>query len=107
MHRLAIAASAAVLLAASAHAQAADPKIAARVDKVLAGTPLIDGHNDLAEQVRGRFGGRLDRVDLRADTSKILADGVPMMTDIPRLKAGRVGGQFWSVFIPSSFDGPL
>ena len=30
-----------------------------------------------------------------------------MMTDIPRLKAGRVGGQFWSVYIPSSFDGPI
>ena len=93
--------------AASAAAQPADPMIAARVEKVLKATPLIDGHNDLAEQVRGRFGGKLDRVDLRADTSKILADGVPMMTDIPRLRAGHVGGQFWSVFIPSSFDGPI
>jgi membrane dipeptidase len=74
---------------------------------VLKATPLIDGHNDLAEQVRGRFAGRLDRVDLNGDTSKLLAAGVPMMTDIPRLRAGRVGGQFWSVFIPSSFDGPI
>jgi membrane dipeptidase len=95
------------VLASAAHAQPVDPKIAARVEKVLKATPLVDGHNDLAEQVRGRFAGRLDRVDLRADTSKILADGVPMMTDIPRLRAGRVGGQFWSVFIPSSFDGPI
>jgi membrane dipeptidase len=102
-----LAASAAALLASAAQAQAVDPKIAARVEKVLKATPLIDGHNDLAEQVRGRFGGKLDRVDMRADTSKILADGVPMMTDIPRLKAGHVGGQFWSVFIPSSFDGPI
>ena len=107
MLRLMLAASVAALLASAAQAQAVDPKIAARVEKVLKGTPLIDGHNDLAEQVRGRFGGKLDRVDLRADTSKILADGVPMMTDIPRLKAGHVGGQFWSVFIPSSFDGPI
>ena len=97
----------AVLAAGSAGAQAVDPKIAARVDKVLAGTPLIDGHNDLAEQVRGRFDGRLDRVDLRADTSKILQNGVGMMTDIPRLKAGHVGGQFWSVFIPANVTGPI
>lgn len=107
MRKLMLAASAAALLASAAQAQAVDPKIAARVEKVLKATPLIDGHNDLAEQVRGRFGGKLDRVDMRADTSKILADGVPMMTDIPRLKAGHVGGQFWSVFIPSSFDGPI
>ncbi|HEX7946893.1 MAG TPA: dipeptidase [Phenylobacterium sp.] len=108
MHvRLFAAVAVVAVLASTANAQTVDPKIAARVDKVLKATPLIDGHNDLAEQVRGRFGGKLDRVDLRADTSKILADGVPMMTDIPRLKAGRVGGQFWSVFIPSSFDGPI
>ncbi|WP_293900516.1 dipeptidase [Phenylobacterium sp.] len=95
------------LAAACAHAQATDPKIAARVDKVLAGTPLIDGHNDLAEQIRGRFDGRPDRVDLRADTSKLMFDGVGMMTDIPRLRAGHVGGQFWSVFISPAFDGPI
>jgi membrane dipeptidase len=93
-------------LAAAAHGQTTDPKIAARVEAVLKKTPLIDGHNDLAEQIRGRFGGRLDRVDLRADTSHLLADGVPMMTDIPRLKAGRLGGQFWSVYIPANVTGP-
>lgn len=98
------AAVAALALATAAHAEV-DPKIAARVDKVLKATPLIDGHNDLAEQVRGRFDGRLDRVDLRSDTSKLLERGVPMMTDIPRLKAGHVGGQFWSVFIPANITG--
>lgn len=99
------AAVAALALATAAHGEV-DPKIAARVDRVLKASPLIDGHNDLAEQVRGRFDGRLDRVDLRSDTSKLLERGVPMMTDIPRLKAGRVGGQFWSVFIPATITGP-
>lgn len=96
--------------AAAAHAQPVDPKIAARVEKVLAGTPLIDGHNDLPGVIRGRAAGKVDAFDLRADTSKLAPQqpgGPPVMTDIPRLKAGRVGGQFWSVFIPSSFDGPI
>jgi len=59
--RLHLFAAAAVLalVAHAAVAQPVDPKIAARVEKVLKGTPLIDGHNDLAEQVRGRFAGRL------------------------------------------------
>lgn len=99
------AAVAVLALASAAHADV-DPKIAARVDKVLKTTPLIDGHNDLAEQIRGRFDGRMDKVDLRSDLSKTLERGVPMMTDIPRLRAGRVGGQFWSVFIPANITGP-
>lgn len=92
--------------AACAHAQAVDPKITARVEKVLAGTPLIDGHNDLPGEIRGRAGGKVDALDLRADTSK-LPGGRGLMTDIPRLRAGHVGGQFWSVFISPQFDGPI
>ena len=99
------AAAAALAFSTATHAEV-DPKIAARVEKVLKATPLIDGHNDLAEQIRGRFDGRLDRVDLRADLSQVKQNGVPMMTDIPRLKAGHLGGQFWSVFIPPSITGP-
>ncbi|HET6971064.1 MAG TPA: dipeptidase, partial [Phenylobacterium sp.] len=82
-------------------------------DKVLQKTPLIDGHNDLAEQVRGRVAGKLDQVDLRSDTSKLKGPtfggepGIGMMTDIPRLRAGHLGGQFWSVFIPANITGPL
>ena len=100
----------ALVWATSAGAQTTpDPKIAARVAKVLATTPLIDGHNDTPEQIRGRFAGRLDKLDLRADTSKLVSgpDGIGMMTDIPRLKAGHVGGQFWSVFISPQYEGPI
>jgi membrane dipeptidase len=96
--------------AGSAQAQPIDPKIKARVEKVLAKTPLIDGHNDLPGEIRGRAGGDVGKLDLRADTSKLPSErpgGIGLMTDIPRLKAGHVGGQFWSVFISPQFDGPI
>lgn len=90
-----------------AQAAPADP-IAARVDKVLAKTPLIDGHNDLPWELRERFASKLSAVDLMSDTSKLKppADGLPLETDIPRLRAGHVGGQFWSVWVPAEHAGP-
>lgn len=87
-------------------AAAADANYDARVLHILQETPLIDGHNDLAWEIRERFNSRLSAVDLQADTSKLLSPtGVPLMTDIPRLRAGRVGGQFWSVWIPPQVRG--
>ena len=73
-----------------------------RVDRVLKQTPLIDGHNDLPWEIRERFNGDVAAIDLAADTSHlpIKADQTALMTDIPRLRAGRVGAQFWSVWIP-------
>jgi membrane dipeptidase len=59
--------------------------------------PLIDGHNDLAWEIRENYGG-LDAVDL---TRRVAG----MDTDIPRLVEGGVGGQFWSVFVPSRLAG--
>ncbi len=56
--------------------------------------PLIDGHNDLAIALRTREGLKVSSVDLRQPV-----DGLD--TDIPRLRAGRVGGQFWSVWVPA------
>jgi membrane dipeptidase len=87
----------ALALAASAHAQAVDPKIAARVDKLLAGTPLIDGHNDLPWRIRedSIARGNVDAYDLRRHT--------PGHTDFDRLKAGMVGAQFWSVYTPGEW----
>src|ERR1700722_19271081 len=80
----------------------------ARLDKVLRETPLIDGHNDLPWEIRARFKSDLDAIDLKSDTSKLPfpADGAPLMTDIPRLRAGRVGAQFWSVWVPVDLKGP-
>ncbi len=79
----------------------------ARVDRVLAATPLIDGHNDLPWELRDRTKGALASIDLRSDTTKLPAPegGSPLMTDIPRLRAGHVGGQFWSVWVPTELKG--
>ena len=87
---------------------AADANYRERVAHVLKETPLIDGHNDLPWEIRERFKGRLSAVDLASDTSKlpVPADGAALMTDIPRLRAGLVGGQFWSVWVPPELKGP-
>jgi membrane dipeptidase len=79
----------------------------ARVVRVLKATPLIDGHNDLPWEIRDRFKNDLTAVDLSADTSKLprRAEDAALMTDIPRLHAGMVGGQFWSVWIPVEIKG--
>jgi membrane dipeptidase len=79
----------------------------ARLVHILRQTPLIDGHNDLPWEIRERFKGRLSAVDLASDTSKLptTPDASPLMTDIPRLHAGMVGGQFWSVWIPVDIKG--
>jgi membrane dipeptidase len=88
------------------HARAADD-YQQRLARVLLTTPLIDGHNDLPWEIRERFNSRFDRLDLRADTShlKLEPGQTALMTDIPRLRAGMVGGQFWSVWIPVSVHG--
>ncbi len=87
---------------------AADADYQARVMQVLKQTPLIDGHNDLPWEIRSRFKGRLGSIDLASDTSKIAPppNEAPLMTDIPRLRTGMVGGQFWSVFVPVELKGP-
>jgi membrane dipeptidase len=60
--------------------------------------PVLDGHNDLAWALRNRCGYDLSAVDL--------ACGEPALaTDLPRLRAGGVAGQFWSVFVPCSLRG--
>jgi len=100
---------ASVLWLVSSQLLAADANdVTARVDRVLQATPLIDGHNDLPWEIRERFKSDLSQVDLKADTSKLpVQDSAPpLMTDIPRLRAGHVGAQFWSVWIPVTMKGP-
>jgi membrane dipeptidase len=86
---------------------AADPDTADRVARILLATPLIDGHNDLPWEIRDRFKSDLTAVDLQSDTARLpFPDGAaPLMTDIPRLRAGHVGAQFWSVWIPTEVQG--
>jgi membrane dipeptidase len=82
-----------LLAPAPASAQEADPHMEAAL-RVLATTPLIDGHNDLPWQIRLSEEAPMD----------VAAYGIEGRegghTDIPRLREGRVGGQFWSVYVP-------
>jgi membrane dipeptidase len=91
------------LLLVTTSAAAADDPYLARANAVLKRQPIIDGHNDWAEQLRGQFGEKWWGVDLTADSRKFEQ---PLQTDIPRLHAGRVGGQFWSVWVPANITGP-
>ena len=94
----------AVVIGAAAEPPAAkteDPHLAV-ARRVLARVPLIDGHNDLPWEMRELAGNRLGRIDLAAGTTG-LED--PTQTDIPRLRAGMVGGQFWSVYVPAERAG--
>ena len=78
--------------------------LAARVTKVLADSPLIDGHNDLPWEMRSR--GDVDLLVNHAPQSPTSDEKTPLMTDIPRLRAGGMGAQFWSVWIPPTVTGP-
>lgn len=84
-----------------AHAQTIDPKVKARIDRILKQTPLIDGHNDIAEQLQENHGFKVE--NLASGTDKW--SDHPLMTDMARLHAGRVGGQFWSVYIDGELKG--
>jgi len=66
---------------------------------LLARVPLVDGHNDLPWVIREEAQGDLLRYDIRE--RRATGD-----TDIPRLREGLVGGQFWSVWIPSGLPQP-
>ena len=98
----------ALLVLCTSTVLAAGDDYAARVERVLKQTPLIDGHNDLPWELRERTKGRLSTIDLKSDTSRLTPppDSAPLMTDIPRLRAGHVGGQFWSVWVPVNIKGP-
>lgn len=82
--------------------------VATRIDRLLATSPVIDAHNDLLWELRERYNSDLTRIDLKRDTATLprAADTPALMTDLPRLRAGRVGGQFWSVWIPPTVTGP-
>ncbi len=76
----------------------ADDPLLERARRLLDDTILIDGHNDLPWAIRSYEDapGDVAAYDLRKPTSG--------QTDIPRLRAGRVGGQFWSVYVPGELQ---
>ncbi|MBW3670652.1 MAG: dipeptidase [Acidobacteria bacterium] len=71
--------------------------------RILREVPLIDGHNDLPWELHQQVRGQLTEIDLRSNTSM---REKPMHTDIPRLRAGGLGAQFWSVYVPMRIAGP-
>lgn len=60
--------------------------------------PLVDGHNDLAWKIRERFGDDPERLTQEGGLEAT-------HTDIPRLRQGKVGAQFWSVYVPGTLAG--
>jgi len=89
----------AFLTMASLHSQ--QPNDAALLDRALAlqkQTPLIDGHNDYPWALREKAQRNFDKLDISKPQPSI-------MTDIARLRAGGVGGQFWSVYVPVELAG--
>ena len=78
----------------------AGPSYQSRIAAVLAKTPLIDGHNDWAETLVDKAGDARWTIDLTR------LDPKQYNTDITRLRAGHVGGQFWSVYVSASLPGP-
>jgi len=98
--RFLLALASAALLAPPAPAQPIAPTVARRIDRILRATPLIDGHNDLPEQLRENY-----KLDVSGLASGTAARVHPLMTDMARLRSGRVGAQFWSVYIDGAITG--
>jgi membrane dipeptidase len=71
----------------------ADPALA-HADSLLAVSPIIDGHNDLPWRIRQ------DTIAPKDVERYDITTQAPGHTDIPRLRRGRVGAQFWSIYIP-------
>jgi membrane dipeptidase len=80
-----------------------DAALVARARKLLDQVPLVDGHNDVPWELRDRVKNHLAQLDLRSDTGSLKKR---MHTDIPRLRKGGVGAQFWSVYVPADKAGP-
>ena len=94
--RIALALSAA-LIATPLAAQTPEQVAAA----ALQAAPVWDGHNDVPIQLRGRFGNVIGDFDFAdtSDTGPEHSGGRTMHTDLARLAKGRVGAQFWSVYV--------
>ncbi len=85
-------------------AAATDTNAAARLAsarEILRAVPLIDGHNDLPWQYH-ELSNDFSRVPLETGTTRFKP---PWHTDIPRLRAGLLGGQFWSVYVSATLPG--
>ncbi len=100
-----IALAAALALASPLAAQEVDPAVAT-ANAALEAAPVFDGHNDVPYQLRARVANQINGFDF-ADTTHT-GESHPqasvMQTDLARLAQGKVGAQFWSVYVPSNPD---
>jgi membrane dipeptidase len=98
------------LALAGTHVAARTPEQVA--EAALNAAPVWDGHNDVPIQLRGRYLNVISDFDFR-DTSDTGSDekdntwqGRAMHTDLVRLRKGRVGAQFWSVYVSAQLPEP-
>jgi membrane dipeptidase len=99
MHRqLAIAAVVLVSIATLRSQEASSGALLERARAIHRQSPLIDGHNDYPWTLREKAQRDLQKLDIARPQPAI-------MTDIARLQAGGVGGQFWSVYVPAELAG--
>jgi membrane dipeptidase len=95
----------AALLASTAVAARTPEQVA---EAALRAAPVWDGHNDVPHQLRDRRNNLIADFDF-TDTSRTAEpdkDRQAMHTDLARLRQGRVGAQFWSVYVPASLPEP-
>ncbi|WP_438828031.1 dipeptidase [Streptomyces tropicalis] len=71
------------------------------VRELLAEFPVVDGHNDLPWALRAHARYDLDALDIATHQHEHLH------TDLPRLRSGGVGAQFWSVYVPADLPEPV
>lgn len=97
--------AAALLVAQPLAAQEADPATAT-ANAALEAAPVFDGHNDVPNQLRARVANQINGFDFAdtTDTGEGHPEGRALHTDLARLKEGKVGAQFWSVYVPSNSD---
>ncbi|QIG53693.1 membrane dipeptidase [Altererythrobacter sp. BO-6] len=98
--------AATLLLAAPVMLAAQTPEEVAAA--ALRAAPVMDGHNDVPIQLRGRFGNVIADFDFHdtTDTASTEPRRAAMHTDIARLREGKVGAQYWSVYVPASLEEP-
>jgi membrane dipeptidase len=87
------------------NAEAASPEQTAMA--ALERAPVFDGHNDVPEQLRSRRQNQIGDFDFTDTTESADALHKAMHTDLKRLKKGRVGAQFWSVWVDPELPEPL
>lgn len=77
-------------------------------EAALRAAPVWDGHNDVPWQLRQRHGNMIARFDFTdtTGTADPAKDRAAMHTDLARLRKGKVGAQFWSVWVPAAFTDP-